>query len=110
MTKKIITAAVVLGLLLIGCKTRSEENLSPKAQEGQKIYEQRGCGSCHEINGKGGSKAPDLTHVGTKYQDKEWYQKYFRNPTSVVSNAKMPKPLVTDQEMDKLIEYMISLK
>lgn len=110
MTKKIAITVVVLGLLLIGCKTPSEENLSPKARQGKKIYEQRACGSCHKINGKGGRKGPDLTRVGNKLQEKEWYQKYFRNPTSVVPNAKMPKPLVTDEEMNNLIEYMLSLK
>ena len=108
--KKIITIASLLSIILLGCKAQSAANLSPKARQGKKIYEQRGCGSCHKINGKGGRKGPDLTRVGNKLQEKEWYQKYFRNPTSVVPNAKMPKPLVTDEEMDKLIEYMLSLK
>lgn len=34
-------------------------------QKGKEVYESSGCASCHSIDGKGGSSAPDLSNIGS---------------------------------------------
>jgi ubiquinol-cytochrome c reductase cytochrome b subunit len=40
--------------------------LGPAAQHGAVVFQQAGCSSCHTIDGVGGIRGPDLTHVASR--------------------------------------------
>jgi ubiquinol-cytochrome c reductase cytochrome b subunit len=76
---------------------------------GRAVYAKSGCAACHSIHGKGGTIAPDLTHVGSR-RDTAWLTKLLTDPKSVNPGTIMPKPDITDQERKDLVAYLMSLK
>ena len=76
---------------------------------GEKIYKKYKCAACHMINGKGGKKADDLSHVGAN-RDAEWLKTYMVDPKSKFPKSKHPKWKGADKELDDLVAYMGSLK
>jgi ubiquinol-cytochrome c reductase cytochrome b subunit len=47
------------------------QSLSPNAQQGSQVFENRGCINCHSIAGVGGERGPDLTQVGGRLSTDE---------------------------------------
>ena len=81
------------------------------AAEGKASYDQK-CQSCHSIGGQGGKMANlggPLDGVGAK-RDAVWLKTYIGDPKSKVPDAKMPKLKLSDQELDDLVAYVLTLK
>ncbi len=76
---------------------------------GQLVYQNQGCSSCHSINGIGGTSGPDLTKVGARH-DKEWFEGHFKDPQKYVKTSAMPSVTASDQEIDQLTAYMLTLR
>lgn len=77
--------------------------------DGEQLYQKHGCSACHAINGIGGTTGPDLTHVGSK-RDRAWLIGHFKDPDDFVKNSAMPKVEAPDADLEKLTDYMLSLK
>jgi nitric oxide reductase subunit C len=77
--------------------------------EGQRLYQSLGCHACHMINGIGGTTGPDLTKVGAK-RDRAWLVGHFKDPDEYVKNSPMPKVEAPDADIEKLSDYMLTLK
>jgi len=70
------------------------------------------CEVCHSLGGKGGKMAAvggALDGVGSKH-DAEWMRTYLTAPKTAMPGAKMPAIKMTDQQLDAMIAYMMSLK
>ena len=78
-------------------------------EKGKQLYTQKKCGLCHTVDGSGGRKGGDLSDVGGK-RDAEWLTKYMKDPKSVIPEAKMPAFRGTDEELNALVAYLMSLK
>jgi len=77
---------------------------------GQRLYQSLGCSNCHMINGIGGTTGTDLTHVGSK-RDKVWLYGHFKDPKAYVPNSVMPNfGHLSEQELNDLTDFMITLK
>ncbi|BCB97133.1 hypothetical protein JZK55_20550 [Dissulfurispira thermophila] len=77
---------------------------------GQKVYQTQNCSNCHMINGIGGTTGPELTHVGSK-RDKAWLIGHFKDPKAYVPNSAMPAyGYLSEEELNNLTDYMVSLK
>jgi nitric oxide reductase subunit C len=76
---------------------------------GQLIYQSQGCSNCHSIYGIGGTMAPDLTRVGGK-RDHDWFFGHFKDPQKYVKNSAMPPITASDDEIEQLTSYMLTLK
>ncbi len=76
---------------------------------GQLVYQSQGCSNCHSINGIGGSSGPDLTKVGSRH-DRDWFIGHFKDPQKYVKNSAMPPITASNQEIDQLTAYMLTLK
>ncbi len=116
---------------------RNYQENSPEAR-GREIYIQNGCMTCHtqfvravdaDLNqnlgpvSEGGDykydlphllgsnrTGPDLMWVGMKYNE-EWQRQHLLDPQSTSPGSIMPSfDFLTDQEMDDLIAYLMSLK
>lgn len=82
---------------------------APSVLAGRILYEKSGCAACHSIFGKGGTLAPDLTHVGSKH-DRDWIMRHFKDPKALSPGSIMPKVQLPEIQLQELSDYMLSLK
>lgn len=90
---------------------------------GQKLVNEYGCASCHEINGvkKPDSFAPDLSHVGSRslaqlvfaegvhHTVPDYIAAKIRDPRAFGPSLKMPQFTLTPQQIDALTTALLSL-
>ena len=79
--------------------------------EGKAFYGEK-CKVCHSVAGDAGKMAATggpLDGVGSK-RDAAWLRAYLADPKSQMPNAKMPKIKMTDQQLDDVVAFMLSLK
>jgi cbb3-type cytochrome oxidase cytochrome c subunit len=77
---------------------------------GRWVYEAQSCAVCHTINGEGGSVGPDLSRVGAE-RDHGWLRQFLADPKSLVTGATMPAyGQLSHQDLDALVDYMMSLR
>ncbi len=82
---------------------------SPSVLAGRAVFAKSGCVACHSILGKGGTVGPDLTRVGSR-RDASWLARLLADPQAVNPGTIMPKPDITDQERQDLVNYLAGLK
>ena len=76
---------------------------------GEQIFIHYNCWYCHTLKGRGGKIAPDLTHVGSR-RDRDWIVKHFKNPRSVSPHSFMPTFRFTEEQVNGLTDFLVSLK
>lgn len=81
---------------------------SPKLLAGVALFEEKGCPSCHSIQGKGMKLAPDLYRVGAR-RDAEWLTKLLTDPRSVFASPSMVKYSLPPEDLGALVFYLSSL-
>lgn len=107
-SKNLIVLSVLLGLFSIynytiyTSKTANNSvHLSEKAIQGETIWLQNNCNSCHQIYGLGGYLGPDVTNVYSKEGKGENYIKIILN-SGIKS---MPKFNFSIQEKEQLVQF-----
>jgi len=93
----------------------------PLLTVGMKLYQQKSCGSCHKLGGRGGTLGPALDNEGAKTRHQlimtnlkpphttwNWQLVHFRDPGGVVADSQMRNPTVTRQEAQALTVYMLA--
>jgi cbb3-type cytochrome c oxidase subunit III len=93
----------------------------PLLTVGMKLYQQKSCGSCHKLGGRGGALGPSLDNEGAKTKHQlimtnlkpphttwQWHEAHFRDPGAVVADSQMRNPTVTRPEALALTVYMLS--
>jgi mono/diheme cytochrome c family protein len=91
--------------------------------EGRRLFEEKSCGSCHKIGGRGGTLGRALDNEGlrTKHQlvlsklapphtTWRWHQAHLLDPAGVVPGSQMINPNVTEEEAQALTAYLLSLR
>ena len=111
MALAVLFLVTVFSLLGISLKNLyAVKRVDPGVARGQALVEHLGCVGCHRIHGTGGAVGPDLSYIGDQRPEREWHLKHFRNPQSVSPGSIMPKFPLTDQELQDLTSYMLSLR
>ncbi len=91
---------------------------------GKKVFETKGCASCHTIRGvkelsqRSRTTGPDLTHVGSRTtiaalaltNNEENLAKWVKNPQSVKEAALMTNLNLSDADAKAVAAYLFSLK
>ena len=54
--------------------------------------------------------APDLSYVGDSRPDRRWHLPHFRDPAAVVPASFMPNFPLSEQQLNDLTSYMVSLR
>ena len=98
----------VLALGLVGWNTSgwAQEDL---IQRGAEVYQKLRCPMCHQIQGRGRTLGPDLSHVG-RHRSREWLFRFLKNPRSVNPNARMFPVKASPEDLEALVTYLMSLK
>ena len=91
--------------------------------EAKALFHTLGCRGCHKVRGVGGDDGPNLTAEGNKDPGQlnfaqiggertlaNWLKQHFRAPASVVQGSNMPELGLTEQQIDQLTFYMLSLR
>jgi ubiquinol-cytochrome c reductase cytochrome b subunit len=86
------------------------KRMDPAVAHGKALFKELGCAGCHRIHGEGGAIGPDLSYVADQRPEREWHLKHFRDPQSVAPGSIMPKLPLSDQELNDLTSYMLSLR
>jgi ubiquinol-cytochrome c reductase cytochrome b subunit len=85
-------------------------SLTPSEAKGLYVFVERECAYCHQILGKGGRKeGPDLSNVVAKGRTKEWLMRYIKEPAAVARWTTMPKYGLSEEELDGLADFILSL-
>lgn len=93
----------------------------PAQHPGEGLFTSLGCGGCHTIRGTSaaGIIGPDLTHVGARRSlaagvlpnDAESFAAWIRDNQHIKPENKMPPfEVLSEQELDRLAQYLESLK
>jgi mono/diheme cytochrome c family protein len=96
---------------------------APKLIEAKAQFNALGCYGCHKVGGVGGDAGPDLSRAGEKDPGlldfahvpgrpvlSNWLAQHFRSPVSVVPGSQMPMMGLSEQQVDLLTMYMLSLR
>lgn len=76
---------------------------------GQQLFIASKCWFCHKINGKGGKVGPDLSKIGAKKSKKDLV-KFFETLDKREKHPMSGRFKFQDQQIDDLVEYLVSLK
>ncbi len=89
--------------------------------EGKKLYQEKSCGACHRLNGRGGTLGPALDNEGAKTKHQliltnlapphttwNWHQAHFRDPGGIVPGSQMKNPGLSAQQILALTVFMLA--
>jgi cbb3-type cytochrome oxidase cytochrome c subunit len=82
----------------------------PPAKEmaGAMLYQGRGCGFCHTVNGAGAKNAPILNGLAGR-RTREWVEGHFEDPKKFTANSKMPAYKFKPEELDQITSYLMAI-
>ncbi len=78
--------------------------------EGLRLFsEERGCTGCHDVEGIPTVKiGPPLTFIGEKVSYK-WIRTWLKNPSDFYEKARMPNFNLSDEEIQHIADFLVSL-
>ena len=92
----------------------------PQTRAGRDVFFATACVNCHSIRGTpaGGTFGPDLTHLmsretlgaGTAPNTAEKLRAWLRNPQTIKEGCNMPNMQLTDNELNQIVAYLVTLK
>ncbi len=102
---------VVFSLLTISLRDlHAVPRVDPAVARGKALFAQFGCAGCHRVHGEGGAVGPDLSFEGDLRPDRGWHLRHFRDPQAVVPGSIMPKFPLSEEQLQDLTRYVLSLK
>ena len=72
---------------------------------GAALVQEKGCMTCHAINGVGGDAGPSFDHTGAKLSP-EAISSYVKNPLAVNPKALMPAQDLTPGELSAVADFL----
>jgi cytochrome c oxidase subunit 2 len=98
---------------------KSDSSNDTQVKAGREVFFSTSCVNCHTINGTEahGKFGPDLTHLmsrqtlgsGAALNTPDKLRAWVRNPQSLKPGCYMPDMQLTDEEMDQLVQYLLTL-
>ncbi len=76
---------------------------------GRELFTEKKCVQCHTIAGPGGTKGPNLTHVARRIRP-DYFLEWIRNPRNFDPTTEMPSFEGTEDELQDVVEYLLTLK
>jgi len=90
--------------------TGAKQFTQAMAALGKKLYEVKyQCQSCHTIGGTGGYVGPNLSNAGN-WLTPAWLEAWLKNPQALVPDSIEPRRNFTDEEIEALTAYLLTLR
>jgi cytochrome c oxidase subunit 2 len=117
----VLLVAAVVGAASCGGDDDGAGQGSGEAEEGHQIAQRSGCSACHGADGQGGvgpawagdlGKQIELTDGSTVTVDEAYLRRSIAEPSAQVHAGfavAMPENQLTDEEIDKVVAYIVSL-
>lgn len=89
--------------------TEIPENYQPvkeKAKEGERLFRDKSCFTCHQMGGSGGIIGPVLTKLRERLEP-GYILEYLKNPHRFRPQAVEPRPGLSDNEREALVAYLL---
>ena len=96
---------------------------APGLVEAKAVFHSLGCRGCHKVGGVGGDDGPELTLEGQRDPGRldfsqvpgrptlaNWLAAHFRDPARIVPGSQMPALGLSEEQIDRLTFYMLSLR
>jgi ubiquinol-cytochrome c reductase cytochrome b subunit len=80
--------------------------LSPRELQGAVVLQNKSCRNCHALEGKGGKRGPDLTHVGDLLTRDELIRQVIQGGGNMPAYGKQLAPA----EVDALVDFLVTLR
>ena len=82
-------------------------SLSPEAQAGKIVFNNKGCNACHTISGVGGKIGPNLTNEIGNNRSMQWLIDQLKHSKTHYPTSVMPEySKLTQKQLDDLIAYL----
>jgi sulfur oxidation c-type cytochrome SoxX len=107
----LVAVILFVGLEVAGATSAPAQPAGEESREvqmGREVYQEINCAYCHTIDGVGGNLGPDLSGVGGQLGTDE-IRVYLQNPNRMVPASLHPNLLFTEEEMDALVAYLVTL-
>jgi mono/diheme cytochrome c family protein len=103
--------SLVLQSPSVNVQLAGEKHFTPtQAAMGKELYEVKyQCQSCHTIGSTGGYVGPSLSNVGN-WMNTGWIEQWLRDPQSLVPGAIEPRRSFSDEEVQALTAYLMTLR
>jgi ubiquinol-cytochrome c reductase cytochrome b subunit len=79
-----------------------------KEVAGAMLFQARGCGVCHTVNGAGAKNAPILNGLAGR-RTREWVEGHFGDPRKFSPNSQMPPYKFNAKELDEITSYLMAI-
>jgi mono/diheme cytochrome c family protein len=82
------------------------------AEDGERLFTERGCRGCHAVKADEHSVSPRVPHlagIGSKVTP-EWLDRWIADPKAYNADTAMPKVPLTDDERHAVVAYLLTLK
>jgi mono/diheme cytochrome c family protein len=90
--------------------TSNERIESARVMDGRKVFEAMECYRCHQVAGRGGEIAPELTRIGEKVRE-DWLLEWLAEPENYNLTMLDDRPIIlSDEQVQSLACYLLSLK
>ncbi|MFK8060144.1 MAG: c-type cytochrome [Polaribacter sp.] len=119
--KNVYFLLLIVASLVLGCKNSKEKNI----QKGKELFTSVGCATCHSLSTEKLYGPPLHIILGTKIKvvrnskeyailiDRDYIKKSIIDPDYekpiLFKSKKMPKPSLTNLEVDCITDYIISI-
>jgi ubiquinol-cytochrome c reductase cytochrome b subunit len=80
------------------------QGLSPNLQRGADIFQSEACIACHQMDGVGGSRGPDLTHAGSRLTREQLTWRILYGGTNMPAYSDTMKP----DQVNALVDFLLS--
>lgn len=75
---------------------------------GAMLYEARGCGFCHQLNGSGAKMAPILNGLAAR-RTRSWIADHFADPAKLSPGSQMPAYKFNQKDLDFITDYLMAI-
>ena len=115
--RRVASTPPAAGGATVGKPSYVPAEMTPRAENGRKLYDSASCNACHSIAAQGGDAGPALDGIGAR-RTTEWLTGHITNPQAHIDakpqehetkSSMMPPTELSPDEISQIVEYLRTL-